>query len=59
MAKTYEKLGKRRDLKNARAKYETIIEEYTARPDPKSALYAAEAEFKLLEPDYESLLRSN
>ncbi|MBT6432931.1 MAG: tetratricopeptide repeat protein, partial [Deltaproteobacteria bacterium] len=53
MAKTYEKLGKRRDLKKAREKYETIIEEYNAKPEDKSALYAAEAEFKLLEPDYD------
>lgn len=51
MAKTFEKQGK---LKDARKKYETLVEEYAAKPDAKSSLYAAEAEFKLLEPDYEA-----
>ncbi len=51
VAKSYEKQG---NLKQMRKRFEIVLEEYNKKPDAKSALYAAEAEFKLLEPAYES-----
>nr|ADI21625.1 hypothetical protein [uncultured myxobacterium HF0130_06F04] len=51
VAKSYEKQG---NLKQMRKRFQIVLDEYNKKPDAKSALYAAEAEFKLLEPDYES-----
>lgn len=48
IAEAYEKL---RRPKEAKKRYQLVVREYNKRPDPKSAPYAARAQFELFEPD--------
>jgi len=53
-AKIFEKSKKRKTRKLATKLYELIVEEYTKAPGMKSAPYAAEADFKLIQPKFDS-----
>ena len=53
-AKVYEKSKKRKTRNQATKLYELIVEEYTKAPGAKSAPYAAEADFKLIQPKFDS-----
>ena len=53
-AKVFEKSKKRKTRKLATKLYELIVDEYTKAPGMKSAPYAAEADFQLIQPKFDS-----